>query len=350
MSTRERRSRMKRAARPLRQLARISFGLITFGIALIVVTTIYQAIATASERARFPAPGRLVDVGGYRLHLRCEGQGSPTVVLESGGGMSSNEWALVQPEVTKFTRVCSFDRSGLGWSDRGPPSDPVDVLHVLLRNGAISGPYVIVGHSYGCGLVRRFAYRFPREVTGMVLAATSYPDEDVQRLAAEASERDMRYLKIYAWTTRLGLARVTPERFLPEMARAYFGFLRERLPPKAAESEIAFLRQTNHVQSMADERQHPTPIEESEDAAACRQGFGDMPLVILTEKWVYSSDAGEQEKEQARSEDKRQTRLAGLSSRGKKIDLDSGHLIPLENPSAVVDAIRHVALAARGLR
>ena len=79
----------KRAARPLRQLARISLGLITFVLAGLVVTTIYEAIATANERARFPAPGRLVDVGGYRLHLRCTGQGNPTVVLESGGGMSS---------------------------------------------------------------------------------------------------------------------------------------------------------------------------------------------------------------------------------------------------------------------
>ena len=65
------------------------FGLVTFVLVLLVVTTIYEALATANERARFPAPGRMVDVGGYRLHLRCTGQGSPTVVLESGGGMSS---------------------------------------------------------------------------------------------------------------------------------------------------------------------------------------------------------------------------------------------------------------------
>ena len=130
----------KRAARPLRQLARISLGLITFVLVVLVVTTIYEAIATANERARFPAPGSRLDVCGSRLHLRCTGQGRPTVALVTGGGMSSNEWALVQPEVAKFTRVCSYDRTGYGWSDAGPSADPVEVLHVLLRNGGISGP------------------------------------------------------------------------------------------------------------------------------------------------------------------------------------------------------------------
>ena len=248
-------------------------------------------------------------------------QGNPTVVLESGGGMSSNEWALVQPEVAKFTRVCSYDRAGYGWSDAGPSADAVEVLHVLLRNGGIPGPYVIVGHSYGTGLARRYAYRFPAEVMGMVLMATSYPDEVTRRIAADMNQRDMRYFEIYAWTTRLGLSRITPERYLPEMGRQYFDFLREHLPPRAAESEIAFLHQTKHVQSLVIEKGHPTSIEEQEDEAACRRGFGDMPLLILTEKWVYSSAATEQEKEEARREDERQMRLVGLSSRGKKIDL-----------------------------
>jgi hypothetical protein len=144
----------KCAVRPLQQLARASFGLITFMLALLLVTTVYEAVATTNERARFQAPGRLVDVGGYRLHLRCAGQGSPTVLLESGSGMTSNEWTLVQPEVAKFTRVCSYDRSGFGWSESGPPADPVEVLHVLLGNAAVSGPYAIVGHSYGSGLAQ----------------------------------------------------------------------------------------------------------------------------------------------------------------------------------------------------
>jgi pimeloyl-ACP methyl ester carboxylesterase len=337
----------KRAMKTLRPLAKISFGLIAFVLALLVVTTISEAVATANERARFKALGRRVDVGGYRLHLRCNGQGSPTVVLESGSGMSSNEWTLVQPEIAKFTRVCSYDRSGFGWSESGPLADPVEVLHALLGNAAVHGPYAIVGHSYGSGLARRFAYRFPNEVKGMVLTATSYPDEDVQQVAANMSEQDGRYSEIFVWTTRLGLLRITPEKYVPEMLRVYFALLRRYLPPEAAECEIAFLHQTRHVQSFMIERGRPTPKEEIEDVAACIRGFGDMPLVVLSEKWVYSSNASEREKREAQREDERQMRLAGLSSRGKKIDLESGHLIPLESPFAVVDAVRDVVFTAR---
>jgi pimeloyl-ACP methyl ester carboxylesterase len=333
----------KRAIRPLR----ISFGLIAFVFLLLMVTTIYEAVATADERARFPPPGRLVDVGAYRLHLRCEGQGSPTVVLESGSGMTSNEWTLVQPDVTKFTRVCSYDRAGLGWSESGPPADPVELLHALLRKGEVPGPYAIVGHSYGSGLVLRFAYRFPNEVKGMVLTAASYPDEEVRQIADDRSKQDTRYFEMYAWSTRLGLMRITPERYLPDMLRVYFALFRQYLPPKAAQCELAFLHQTRHVQSFLIERSHPTPDEEMEEVAACARGFGDLPLVVLSEKWVYSPAGGDQEKEEVRREDKRQTKLAGLSSRGQKIDLESGHLIPLEESSAVVDAVRHVVLTAR---
>jgi pimeloyl-ACP methyl ester carboxylesterase len=321
-------------------------GLIAFSPTLIVVTTVYQRIATANERSRFPFPGRLVDVGGYRLHLRCEGEGSPTVVVESGGGMTSNEWTLVQPEVAKFTRICSYDRTGLGWSENGPVEDPVQVLHVLLRNAGVAGPYAMVGHSYGSGLVRRFAFRFPCEVKGMVLTASSYPDEEVQRIAVRRVGSGL-YFKIYDWSTRLGLMRITSERYLPEMLHVYFGLLRQYLPLKAAECEISFLHQIRHVHSFIIESRRPTPEEEIEDVAACKRGFANMPLVVLSEKWIYSATASEPEKEEARREDERQTRLARLSSRGQKIDLESGHLIPLENPSAVVDAVRQVVLIAR---
>jgi len=228
--------------------------------------------------------------------------------------MTSNEWTLVQPEVARFTRVCSYDRAGLGWSDSGPPADPVELLHALLRKGEVPGPYAIVGHSYGAGLVLRFAYRFPNEVKGMVLTAASYPDEEVQRITADTSIRGRPYFAMYAWSTRLGLMRITPEKYLPDMFRVYFGSLRHYLPPRTAECEIAFLHQTRHVQSFLIESGHPTPDEEIEEVAACTHRFGDMPLVVLSERWVYSSAVNEQDKEEARREDERQARLAGLSS------------------------------------
>src|SRR5262249_3785813 len=110
---------------------------------------------------------------------------------------------------------------------------------------------------------------------------------------------------------------------------------------------IRFLHQTEHVQSLAAEADRPDSIEEGEDLAACRRGFGNMPLVVLAEEWVYSPTADEQGKEGAPREAERQGRLAGISSRGEKIDLDSGHLIPLERPISVIDAIHKVVLAVR---
>lgn len=138
-----------------------------------------------------------------------------------------------------------------------------------------------------------------------------------------------------------------PEGLLPETVRLYFGFLRRYLPSETAECEIAFLYQTRHVQSMVIEREHPTSAEEDEDVAACRRGFGNIPLVVLAERWVYSPDADEREREEARREAERQEKLARLSSRGKHIDVDSGHLIPLERSTIVIDAIRDVVANAR---
>jgi len=113
------------------------------------------AQTTKTEQIPPPPIGKLVDVGGYRVHLYCTGSGSPTVVIV-GAGFSFN-WGLVQPEVAKFTQVCSYDHSGIGWSDSGPKDScslRVTEVHTALKSEGIKGPYVLVGHSLG-GLVAR---------------------------------------------------------------------------------------------------------------------------------------------------------------------------------------------------
>ncbi len=133
----------------------------------------------------------LVDVGGGRkLHINCTGtslSGIPTVVLESGAGNDSSVWNRVQPEVSKFTRVCSYDRAGLGTSDPVPaPRTIVAVtedLHTLLLNSKVNGPYILVGHSLGGILVRLYASYYPAEVAGMVLVDSSHEDEPDRGIA-----------------------------------------------------------------------------------------------------------------------------------------------------------------------
>ena len=158
---------------------------VTLAILLIalVLGFVLQTVAAQRDRPRFPPPGRLVDIGGRRLHLNIMGEGmdGPTVILEAGMVSFSSNWAWVQPEVAKVARVVAVDRAGLGWSDPGPkPRDAgqsARELHTALEKLGFSGPYVLAGHSYGGLAIRAFAVLYPDEVAGMVLVDGSHPDQ-----------------------------------------------------------------------------------------------------------------------------------------------------------------------------
>jgi pimeloyl-ACP methyl ester carboxylesterase len=142
-------------------------------VGLAVVGALYQVVSTRRHGQRHRLPGRLIDVGGHRLHAVCQGEGKPIVLLESGIAASSLSWTLVQPEIAKFTHVCAYDRAGLAWSDLA--SSPrtfariVEELRAVLMDVAPRGPYVLVGHSFGSFVVRAYAAHFPRDVAGVVL-------------------------------------------------------------------------------------------------------------------------------------------------------------------------------------
>jgi pimeloyl-ACP methyl ester carboxylesterase len=141
----------------------------------------YQQLATRKELAATPPPGRLVDLGGYRLHLWCTGDGAPAVILDAGLGGTSAGWGFVQPEVARFTRVCSYDRAGMGYSDPGPsPRTARRIareLAELLARGGIAGPVVLVGESIAGFYVRVFASDHPERATGLVLVDASHEDD-----------------------------------------------------------------------------------------------------------------------------------------------------------------------------
>src|SRR6266542_6487257 len=158
---------------------RVLLVLVIALVALGGAGAIYQAVATALDQRAYPPPGQLVDVGGYKLHISCSGTGSPTVILEAGLANPSSIWGWIQPEVAKSTRVCAYDRAGVGWSDPGPePRDAQHIateLHCLLQNAGIPRPYILVGWSYGGLYVRMYAGTYPDEVAGMVLLDSSHP-------------------------------------------------------------------------------------------------------------------------------------------------------------------------------
>ena len=141
-------------------------GVVTAGIA-------YQLLGSYADRKRFPPPGRMIDVDGTSLHLSEQGTGRPVVVLEAGIAATSIGWALVQPEIAKVTTVCSYDRTGLGWSEslRRPLTveRATRELATLLEASGLDGPFILVGHSFGGLLIRAFAAYYPNRVSGLVL-------------------------------------------------------------------------------------------------------------------------------------------------------------------------------------
>jgi pimeloyl-ACP methyl ester carboxylesterase len=164
----------------LRWLTRAILGIGVLLVSAAGAGAAYEAIAATRDAAVYPPPGRLVDVGGHRLHISCIGQGTPTVVFESGLANMSADWANIQPQVAATSRACAYDRAGIGWSDDGPqlrdPRHIAQELHTLLANAGIPGPYVLVGQSFGGLYVRMFADLYPDEVVAMVLVDASHPD------------------------------------------------------------------------------------------------------------------------------------------------------------------------------
>ncbi len=147
------------------RLKKFFTGLLVFLFALSLTGMLYQTAATEADKRNFPPPGNLIDVGGFKMHIDCIGEGSPTVILEALSGGFSSYWAWVQPEVAKQVRVCAYDRAGFGWSENDPqpesPQRTAQNLHTLLANANILGPYVMVGHSKGGLYVREYAALYP---------------------------------------------------------------------------------------------------------------------------------------------------------------------------------------------
>lgn len=243
-------------------------------LALASIGAGYETAAEAIDARAHPMPGHLVDVGGHRLHLACTGSGSPTVVLEPGGGEMAANLGWITPTVARSTHVCVYDRSGRGWSESGDTAqDGAQIatdLHTLLHRADVPGPYVLAGHSFGGLYVLAFADRYPDEVAGMVLVDSTAPAAPGTSTAANGGGEPDTLRRISALTSaaaRFGLARV--------YAQLSYG----ELPPQSRDEVRSSVATASTLRSTIDEfAQASASVRE----AAALRDFGHKPLVVLT--------------------------------------------------------------------
>jgi pimeloyl-ACP methyl ester carboxylesterase len=287
-------------------------------IGLSIVGYIYEPRVEAAEVKAYPPPGQMVDVGGYRLHIHCTGEGSPTVVIESGWGDMSASWGWVQPEVAKTTRICTYDRAGMGWSEASPEPrtarEYAKELHTLLTKANEHSPYVLVGHSMGGFTVIVYAHDYPSEVSGLVLVDTQ--DLPTSNGATYRPAPKPGGTPLPAFLARIGLVR---------LLAGPLGSV-ENLPNGDKQAYTAFAVAPRSVQTFVDEFKG---MSEGGAQAKAVTSLGSLPLIVLSRG-----------KDQEAKHTAAQAALLDLSTNSQQFFADqSGHPIMIEQPDAVVAAI-----------
>jgi len=297
---------------------------VVLGACLIVAAlsgATYQRLATRKELAATPPPGQLVDIGGYKLHLWCMGDGTPAVILDTGLGGSSADWGFVQPDVARFTRVCSYDRAGMGYSDPGPSPRTArriaSELAELLVRGRIAGPVVLVGASIAGFDVRVFASDHPERAAGLVLVDASHEDQahEVPQMA-----------RLVPLLSTIGVLR---------LFGVSFGQRIESLAPSVRQFARATSFRAAGYQAAADEIIH---IRESVSEVRSSRRKLTVPVLVITGGRGADENWRQLQRDQA-----------SLSERGCLIVAqESGHVVAIDQPEVIVDAIRTVVETVRG--
>ncbi len=318
-----------------------------FLLAVLIVTgALYQWREAAADRAQFPPPGKLYAVDGLNLHLDCRGQGTPTVILEAGLTSGSSSWGLVHNTLAEQTRICAYDRPGMDWSDEADvPLDAATVaerLSKLLALANIDGPQILLGMSAGGVFVREYYARYPQSIVGMVLVDSSHEQQGDRLPVVGDTSQLTTLLSLCSWLQPIGVVRA-------------FGFLdalqaRYQLPDAMRALLTANNNQSHTCKAMLLESEGFNG--EIYDKQPPRS-LGDLPLTVLSQGKAPEADnefglSLEDARKMAVIWDELQTELTELSSVGqRRIATESGHVIQLEQPQIVIDAVREMVAQVR---
>ncbi|PYY17919.1 MAG: hypothetical protein DMG60_10015 [Acidobacteria bacterium] len=315
-------------------------------VLLVVGGFLFQTIGLKRDERRFPAPGQLIDVGGYRLHLHALGAGSPSVILESGISASSLNWRTVQTEVAKFARVCSYDRAGLGWSDlcaqQCTPEALATQLWTLLRKADIPGPYIVVGHSFGGLIVQAFAGLYPQETAGLVLVDPLNPAEwtPITNEQRRMIRHGIRLSRRGAIAARFGVVRLSlnlllaGNQLLPRLAAKLWSGNASQVTSRIAGQVQKMPQETwplvaahwkNHKSFEAMARHFEALAESAQKLSQVRQLSVAVTMLVGTQN-EHPADPGEYAKRLSP-----ETRLIFAQK--------SGHWIQLDEPDLVANSI-----------
>lgn len=327
----------KKKAKPLWK--KILFSLAALAVLLVVSGAAFEAVASYQGANKYPPEGKLVDVGGFKLHLQQQGTGKPVILLETGSGLASSSWNDLPKKLADYGTVVTYDRAGYAWSDKAltarTGSNIVRELYTALKKEKIEGPYVLVGHSLGGMYSRLFAQTYPAEVGGVVLL-DARPEDFTKETAPffEAAGLDPITVNTPSASTlallkRLGIIRLMENSVLPGLSEAE--------QDRAMNVEL----QPKFFQAQEQELKNLASLED----AIRGQSLEDLPVTIITHGIPTDATAvgitRKNSEEMEKLWQEQQKQLLSLSTDSKLIIAEkSGHFVMDDEPELVFNAIK----------
>jgi pimeloyl-ACP methyl ester carboxylesterase len=314
----------------------------------------FEWIGERRDSERFPRVGRAVDIGGRSLNIYCSGQGTPTVILDTGGSSPGYQNLPLQALVSKETRACWFDRAGLGWSDPSPVTQTsaaiADDLHAMLRGARIDPPYILVGQSFSGFNVRVFAGKYRSEVAGMVLMDSVQEDQRAYEPRSTLGIANRMPAAVRGFLCRAApvAAKVGLIRLFTSVAKPKRG-----VPPGFTERQATTLHGLEAQPKSLVTSSGCDAWERSADEARAAGKFGDLPIVVLTagKPLLMGSPQADAEVKEFHEVwvHQLQQKLVELSTRGRQVVVENSSHGFSDDMPAVIEAIRQVLADTRGI-